>query len=70
LDRLETIGYLVDRLADILLAFNEKRYDSLIKPFYEMCMVSKVFMDEKVTHFSFSIFVRLLYFMNKCDEAI
>jgi len=52
------------------VTLQEKHYEKMIKPFFEMCMVTKTLNDEKVVHFSFKLFARVLGFVNHCAAAI
>jgi hypothetical protein len=49
---------------------NDKHYDSQIKPLYEICLVAKSLMDEKVSHLSFTILTTLLAYKHCLQEAI
>ena len=63
-DRLDAVGFMIDKVLDILALVNEKQFESTIKPFYELCLLSKKFQDEAVCHKSFVMFVRMLTFMD------
>ena len=59
-DRLEAVGYMIDKLLEMYLLLSEKQFIACFKPMFELCMVSKTFQDEEVTYLCFNLFGTLM----------
>lgn len=69
-DRLEAVGYMIDKLLEICLLLNDKQLIACFKPMFELCMVSKTFIDEEVTNLTFTLFGTLITQMGMYEEAL
>ena len=49
-----------EKIKDILFNINDKRLFETIQPVYELCRVSKTFLDPKITFYSLKLFGCLL----------
>jgi tetratricopeptide (TPR) repeat protein len=61
---------LIDRLAEVKVAINDKRFSELTRLCFEMCLVVKTLNDERVMHYAFKLFATVLSFTGQCKEAI